>query len=61
MGFIINVAELMIMALPRPRQKCKLDQDRSETLAQLGIVKVFGIDGDYYGSDKTNRLHKMVQ
>ena len=62
MGFIINVAELMIMTLPRPRLKCKvLDQDRSETLDQLGIIKVSGKDGDYYGADKTNRLHPMVQ
>ena len=58
MGFIINVAELMMLHfLPKPRMKCQvLDQDRSETLPELGIVKISGIDGDYYG-DKINRLY----
>ena len=50
MGFIINVAELMMLHfLPKPRMKCQvLDQDRSETLPELGIVKVSGIDCDYH-------------
>ena len=50
MGFIINVAELMMLHfLPKPRMKCpELDQDRSETLPELGIVKVSGIDCDYH-------------
>jgi len=50
MGFIINVAELMLIHfLPKPRHKCPgLDQDRSETLPELGIVKVSGIDCDYH-------------
>ena len=58
MGFIINVAELMLIHfLPKPRHKCPgLDQDRSETLPELGIVKISGIDGDYYG-DKINGLY----
>ena len=58
MGFIINVAELMTLHfLPKPRMKCQvLDQDRSETLPELRIVKISGIDGDYYG-DKINGLY----
>ena len=57
MGFIINVAELMMLHfLPRPRMKCMLDVDRAETLHELGIVKISGIDGDYYG-DKINGLY----
>ena len=56
--YYVNVMELM---LPRPRLKCTLHHDRAETLDQLGIVKVSGTDSDYYGADKTNRLHQMVQ
>ena len=48
MNYYVNVMELM---LPRPRLKCRLDQDRSETLTELGIVKVSGNDCDYYGDN----------
>ena len=50
MGFIINVAELMLIHfLPKPRHKCPgLDQDRSETLHELGIVKITANDCDYH-------------
>ena len=54
--YYCNVARVMGV-LPRPRMKCQvLDQDRSETLPELGIVKISGIDGDYYG-DKINGLY----
>ena len=49
MGFIINVAELMMLHfLPRPRMKCMLDVDRAETLHELGIIRISGIDCDYH-------------
>lgn len=53
MGFIINVAELMLRQfLPRPRSRCTLHDDRAETLDQLEIIHVTATDGDYY--DRTN-------
>ena len=53
MGFIINVAELMMLHfLPRPRMKCQvLDQDRSETLHELGILKITANDCDYHDNN----------
>ena len=50
MGFIVNVAELMMLHfLPKPRMKCQvLDQDRSETLHELGVLKITANDCDYH-------------
>ena len=56
MGFIINVARLMGM-LPKPRRKCTLHDDRAETLQELPIVKVTGIDCDYYDGTNIRVLH----
>lgn len=54
MKFIINVAELMLRQfLPRPRSRCTLHDDRAETLQELPIVKVTGIDCDYYDGTNT--------
>lgn len=41
-NFYINVARVMRALLPRPARKMELDildQDRAETLDELGIVK----------------------
>ena len=44
--YYVNVAELM---LPRPELKDNvLDQDRSESLSELGIIPVKCKDVDYY-------------
>ena len=59
--YYVNVMELMLNTLPRPRLRCTLHHDRAESLDELGIIKVTGEDVDYYGADKTNRLHPMVQ
>ena len=61
MNYYVNVMELMLNNLPRPRLRCNLHKDRAETLDQLGIVKVSGTDSDYYDGDNINRLHQMVQ
>ena len=54
MKFIINVAELMLQHfLPRPRSRCTLHDDMAETLQELPIVKVTGIDCDYYDGTNT--------
>ena len=45
--YYINVARVMGQ-LPRPRPKCTLHNDRAETLDELPIIKLSGIDGDYY-------------
>ena len=57
MNYYVNVLELMLNTLPRPRLRCTLHHDRAESLDELGIIKVTGEDVDYYGADKTNRLH----
>ena len=58
MGFIINVAELMLQHfLPRPRQKCTLHVERAETLDQLEIIHVTATDGDYYDGTNIKVLH----
>ena len=52
--YLINVAELMLQQfLPRPRRKCTLHVERAETLQELPIVKVTGIDCDYYDGTNT--------
>ena len=55
--YYVNVMELMLNTLPRPRLRCSLHKDRAETLTELGIVKVSGTDSDYYDGDNINRLH----
>ena len=57
MGFIINVARLMGTLLPRPKRKCSLHDDRAEQLHELPIVKVTGIDCDYYDGTNIRVLH----
>ena len=40
MGFYVNVKQLMIGLLPKPRRRPDiLDVDRAESLKELGIVK----------------------
>ena len=56
MGFIINVGRLMGI-LPKPRSRCTLHDDRAETLQELPIVKVTGIDCDYYDGTNIKVLH----
>lgn len=38
MGFYINVKQLMMNLLPRPRHK--LDSDRAESIQELKIIKI---------------------
>ena len=45
--YYVNVARLMGI-LPRPTRKSKLELDRAEQLQDLPIIKLSGIDGDYY-------------
>ena len=48
--FYVNTFLLM---LSRPRSRCTLHEDRAETLQELPIVKVTGIDCDYYDGTNT--------
>ena len=50
--YLINVGRLMGI-LPRPRSRCILHDDRAEQLHELPIVKVTGIDCDYYDGTNT--------
>lgn len=54
--YLINVGRLMGM-LPKPRRKCSLHDDRAEQLHELPIVKVDGIDCDYYDGTNIKVLH----
>ena len=49
--YYVNVLDLMIRALPRPRFRCTLHDDRAEPLSELGIIHVSGIDGDYHDNN----------
>ena len=55
--YLINVGRLMGTLLPRPRSRCTLHDDRAETLQELPIVKVTGIDCDYYDGTNIRVLH----
>ena len=62
MGFIINVAELMLRQfLPRPRSRCTLHDDRAESLNELKIIHVTATDGDYYDGTNLRILYQLVQ
>ena len=53
--FYVNVGRLMGI-LPRPTPKnectlCTLEHDRAETIQELGIISISGIDGDYHDNN----------
>ena len=49
--FYVNVKDLMVLPRPTPKSVCMLDTDRAETIQELGIISISGIDGDYHDND----------